>query len=129
MLYILFISYVYNLSISRYLKHSVLDVSPSKVADVILNAGEDDYKPIPEIGIAAQIAMDKLKQTHKTTHPQLTIQFRTECRQYLESMTKKLVERSPTKCACIRQVHRLIIIYKFNLWCQFLLQKCYQVFF
>lgn len=82
----------------------MVDVAASKRAEAISKATEDDFRPSPEIGLAAQIEIDKLRRSGNPSHARLTLGFNVDCKKYLETMTKKLVERSPVQYPAIRQV-------------------------
>lgn len=90
----------------RYLKPSVMQKATNgmQLMEVINNSKEDDYRSPPDLGISAKMELDNLHKTQDTRHVQLKLNFHAACRVYLETMCKKIVERSPIKYPIIRQV-------------------------
>lgn len=82
---------------------------PSQLTETISRAKESDWKLTPDVGLAAQIELDKLQKSSDPAKARMALSFRTECRKYLAAMSIKLAERSPINYSVVRQVR-----YKIN---------------
>ena len=79
----------------------------TKLLETIANAKEEDMRPIPDIGLQAQLEMDKLKNTKQPRFEQHRLAFNHSCRRFLQAMSSKLAERTPLKYPIIRNVSKL----------------------
>lgn len=115
----LMLSYIILLFLSfwRYLKPSVMlnATNATQLMEIINDSKEDDYRSPPDVGITAKMELDNLLKTHVTRHVQLRLNFYSACRAYLQSMCRKIVERSPLKFPIIRQVCLRLCTYTFDI--------------
>jgi hypothetical protein len=90
----------------RYLKSSVIEKASTtkQLANAISLARKEDLLPIPDVGIATKIELDKFKVSGNPSHARLTLEFYAECKHFLSAMCKKIAERSPVKYDAVKYV-------------------------
>lgn len=93
------------------MKQEVIESAPTtkKLIKTICDAKDDDVRPIPDIGIAATIEMDKLKKRQQFgLFEKQRLQFNRSCSQYTKAMSKKFAERSPIHYPAVKNVRTSI---------------------
>lgn len=79
----------------------------TRLLQAVTNAKEEDMRPIPDIGLQAQLEMDELKNTKQPRFEQHRLALNHSCLRFLHAMSSKLAERTPLKYPIIRNVSKV----------------------